>query len=67
VRIAYIVADSGIPIAGTKGASVHVREMIRALTQRHTVDLFCANRGEGRLDLPEDTRRLRALLGEVVG
>ncbi len=52
MRIAYIVADGGIPITGTKGASVHVREMIRALAHRHSVDLFCANRGEGRLDLP---------------
>lgn len=54
MRIAYIVADGGIPVAGTKGASVHVREMIRALAQRHTVDLFCANRGEGRLDIPAE-------------
>jgi glycosyltransferase involved in cell wall biosynthesis len=28
--------------------------MIRALAQRHTVDLFCAKRGEGRLDLPAE-------------
>ncbi|HEX6506037.1 MAG TPA: glycosyltransferase family 4 protein [Chloroflexota bacterium] len=52
MRIAYIVADGGIPIAGTKGASVHVREMVRALAQRHAVDLFCANPGEGKLNLP---------------
>ncbi len=30
MKILYICADSGIPVLGTKGASVHVREMIAA-------------------------------------
>jgi glycosyltransferase involved in cell wall biosynthesis len=31
VRIAYLCADFGIPIHGSKGASIHVRELSRAL------------------------------------
>ncbi|MFQ6550227.1 glycosyltransferase family 4 protein [Aestuariibius sp. 2305UL40-4] len=33
MRIAYVSADPGIPIWGSKGASVHVQEMLRALTR----------------------------------
>ena len=52
MRIAYVVADSGIPVGGTKGASVHVREMVRALAIDHEVDLFCATVGDESPDLP---------------
>lgn len=31
MRVAYVNADGGVPVFGTKGASVHVREMVRAL------------------------------------
>jgi glycosyltransferase involved in cell wall biosynthesis len=31
MRIAYVCADFGIPIHGSKGASIHVRELTRAL------------------------------------
>jgi len=35
--------DSGVPIGGTKGCSIHVQEVIRALTRRSaSVDLFAA-------------------------
>ena len=30
MRIAYVCADSGVPVFGRKGCSVHVQEMIRA-------------------------------------
>ncbi|SFG27028.1 Glycosyltransferase involved in cell wall bisynthesis [Palleronia marisminoris] len=30
MRIAYVCTDPGIPIFGTKGASIHVQEMLRA-------------------------------------
>lgn len=55
MRLAYVVADGGIPVSGTKGASVHVREMVRSLGQQHDVDLFCAQLGDGPLDLPART------------
>jgi glycosyltransferase involved in cell wall biosynthesis len=30
-RLAYVCADAGIPVFGSKGASVHVQEVVRAL------------------------------------
>jgi len=34
MRIAYLCADRGIPVAGNKGASIHVRSVAQALAQR---------------------------------
>lgn len=34
MRIAYVCADSGIPVWGSKGASAHVRGVVRALRRR---------------------------------
>lgn len=52
MRICYAVADGGVPVFGNKGASVHVRELVRALGQEHTVDLFCVSLGNRQYDLP---------------
>jgi glycosyltransferase involved in cell wall biosynthesis len=32
MRVAYVCADAGIPIFGSKGCSIHVKEFVRALT-----------------------------------
>lgn len=46
MRVAYVCADLGIPVFGTKGASIHVQEIIRALlSQGHHVSLFAAKLG----------------------
>ncbi|TFL17606.1 glycosyltransferase family 4 protein [Jannaschia formosa] len=34
MHLAYVSTDPGIPVWGTKGASVHVQEMLRALARR---------------------------------
>lgn len=34
MRLAYVSADSGIPVFGRKGASIHIQEVIRALRKR---------------------------------
>lgn len=34
MKVAYICADPGIPVFGSKGASVHIQEVLRALLQR---------------------------------
>lgn len=50
--VAYICADPGVPVFGTKGASVHVQEIIRALRRRgHLVRLYCTRLGD---DIPPD-------------
>ncbi|WP_218220488.1 glycosyltransferase family 4 protein [Nesterenkonia sp. Act20] len=47
MRIAYLLADPGIGIFGTKGASVHAQEMIRAFRGLgHEVTVFCTKRGD---------------------
>ncbi len=46
MRLAYLCADRGIPIDGTKGASIHVRGVVRALRGRgHDLTLLAAQPG----------------------
>ncbi|MDH3298072.1 MAG: glycosyltransferase family 4 protein [Gemmatimonadota bacterium] len=46
MRIAYVCADRGVPIFGTKGCSVHVQESIRALVGAGAeITVFAACRG----------------------
>ncbi|WP_344307236.1 glycosyltransferase, partial [Brevibacterium samyangense] len=48
-RIAYVSVDPGIPVFGTKGASVHVQEIVRELRARGArVDVFATRAGENR-------------------
>jgi glycosyltransferase involved in cell wall biosynthesis len=48
-RIAYVCVDPGVPVFGTKGASVHVQEVVRELESRGArVTLFAARVGEDR-------------------
>ncbi|MCS5480734.1 glycosyltransferase family 4 protein [Corynebacterium sp. YIM 101645] len=64
MNIAYILADPGIGVFGSKGASVHVQEMIRALRHHgHTVTVFCVRRGEkdGTELIPEDLLDLEVI------
>ncbi|MCM3697621.1 glycosyltransferase family 4 protein [Microbacterium oleivorans] len=47
MRIAYVCVDPGIPVFGTKGASVHVQEIVRAFRARgDEVTLYCTRRGD---------------------
>jgi glycosyltransferase involved in cell wall biosynthesis len=49
MRIAYLSADSGVPVFGTKGCSAHVREVIRVFRQAgHTVEVFSPRVGGPR-------------------
>lgn len=61
MRIAYVCTDPGVPVFGSKGSSVHVQEVIRALRRRGAeVELFASRRGgEPPADLAElPVRRL---------
>ena len=47
MHIAYICADTGVPVFENKGASIHVREMLRALRRWGAdVELFAARLGQ---------------------
>jgi glycosyltransferase involved in cell wall biosynthesis len=48
VRIAYLSADFGVPVFGDKGASVHVRELSRALHAIGNDVLIITPRADGR-------------------
>jgi alpha-maltose-1-phosphate synthase len=47
-RVAYLCADPGVPVFGTKGSSVHVQEIVRAWRGAGAdVTVYCARRGTG--------------------
>lgn len=48
MRIAYLCADPGIPVTGTKGASIHVQQIVRAFLRRgDDVVVYCTRLGDG--------------------
>jgi glycosyltransferase involved in cell wall biosynthesis len=48
MRIAYLTADFGVPVLGTKGASAHVRGLVRGLESwGHDVLVLASNVGDG--------------------
>jgi glycosyltransferase involved in cell wall biosynthesis len=47
VRILHVCADAGIPLDGSKGASVHLRSLAGALAQDHEVVLAVRRIGAG--------------------
>jgi glycosyltransferase involved in cell wall biosynthesis len=47
MRIAYLTADFGVPVLGTKGASAHVRGLVQAIqAEGHEVFVLAANMGD---------------------
>ena len=53
MKILYLNFDRGIPVLGDKGASVHVREFVRAAADLgHEVLIACTRRGEGNVPPP---------------
>lgn len=73
MRIAYMLADPGIGVFGTKGASVHVQEMIRAFRALgHEVTVFATKRGRRNDDattehVPADLKDLPVFVVPVSG
>ena len=59
MRIAYVCLDPGIPVFGTKGASVHIQEVVREYRHRgHDVTVYATRRGS---DVPDDLAELRVV------
>ena len=57
MRIAYVCLDPGIPVFGTKGASVHIQEVVREYRRRgHDVTVYATRRGS---NVPDDLAELR--------
>ncbi len=59
VRVAYICADAGVPVFGTKGCSVHVQEIIRQFLQRDCELTLFALRVGGENCLPSARLHVR--------
>ncbi|MFD1845156.1 glycosyltransferase family 4 protein [Arthrobacter flavus] len=52
MRVAYLCLDPGVPVFGSKGASVHVQEIIRSWRARGAdVTIYCTRPGS---DIPAD-------------
>lgn len=52
MKIAYVSVDPGIPVFGTKGASVHIQEVVREFLARgHEVSVYATRVGD---DVPAD-------------
>lgn len=65
MRVAYIVVDPGVPVFGTKGASVHVQEIVRSFRVRGAdVNVYATRRGA---DVPADLADLRVVEHRVRG
>ncbi len=46
MHVAYVCADAGVPVFGTKGCSIHVQEIVRAFLRRgDSVEIFAARIG----------------------
>lgn len=46
MRLAYVCGDMGVPVFGSKGCSLHVQELLRAMLRRGVeVELFAARAG----------------------
>ncbi len=49
MQVAYVCADPGVPVFGTKGSSVHVQEIVRAWRNAGaTVTVYCTRKGTDR-------------------
>ena len=65
MRIAYVCADPGIPVWGSKGASIHVQEMLRAFLARGASITLLSPRIEGMP--PADLTVVRTIALPEVG
>lgn len=63
MRIAFVCADPGVPVFGSKGCSIHVQAVVRELVrQGDQVHLFAARRGG---DPPSDLKDLPCTFFEL--
>ncbi len=54
MRLVYLNGDAGVPVRGSKGASVHVREMVKAMARRvDHIDVLTYRLQKGEENLAE--------------
>lgn len=65
MRVAFVCADPGVPVFGSKGSSVHAQEILRAYRARgDEVRVYCARAGDS---VPADLRDVDVLEHRVRG
>lgn len=67
MKIAYVAADSGIPIFGEKGGSIHIRELVNALNELgHEITVLAAKIGNatGANHLNAEVSKVRLSTGD---
>lgn len=61
MKICYLCADRGIPLSGHKGASAHVRGLVRAFARLgHDVIVLTCDEGDGSHAVPAEVVRVAA-------
>lgn len=61
MNIAYLCCDRGVPVFGTKGAAIHLREMVSALVAcGHRVAVLAAARGDSASTLSATVAEVEA-------
>ncbi|GAB3531805.1 glycosyltransferase family 4 protein [Arthrobacter tecti] len=64
-RLAYLCVDPGVPVFGSKGASVHVQEIVRAWRSRgYEVTIYCTRKGS---EVPADLSDVPVVTAPVTG
>src|SRR5262245_47686752 len=67
IKVAYLCADRGIPIDGSKGAAVHFRELGRALVnERVAITALVARRDSESSSLPFTVNVIKASAPSVM-
>ncbi len=68
MKIAYLSTDTGIPVLGNKGSSVHVREVCLALQELgNEVFIVTSNRGNYPVDFPLPIYEVKPLTAKLLG
>ncbi|MHA7283235.1 glycosyltransferase family 4 protein [Arthrobacter sp. TMS2-4] len=63
MRVGYVCIDPGIPVFGSKGASVHVQEILRSwLSRGADVTVYCTRMGDS---VPDDLADVRVVTHPV--
>jgi len=64
MRVAYLCADPGIPVLGSKGASIHVQQIVRAFRRRgDEVTVYCTRAGSGSAEVLDGARVVSRAVG----
>jgi len=61
IRVAYVCADRGVPVFGSKGSSVHVQEILRALGRRGAAVTLLTPRADAPVPASLKAIRVRSL------